>query len=384
MKLIGRMKHLWRRFSEKTARLREYMRFRRRTRAQKGTGRDGEKSALVVFKEVVVPRKLYQVTTLLRTSGYRVYVRIGLREYLRYNYIGRLIFNHENIYMVKGPLPAADVLVLDAEDAYEVLPDQKVLLTDYRFFPPDHRFFEENCFFPIMYHPRLMSRENYRMAGDLSEKDDRKILALFAGNLDPERYDNEVMRKRFGIDTRSEVIGWITGSELIRKRVYRPDSFDEFVDAMNLGELLSRIVIMDTRRCQIPQQLWLDTLSEVRYFITVPGLTHPFCHNMAESMSVGAVPVLQYPDFFYPVLRDGETCFSFRTREDLEQLLLGMTDTGDVPGWDIGLWKQMRRNVTVYHQRFLSPGGFKTRMEEFLTSDKNSIRLIMARRIPGS
>ena len=97
---------------------------------------------------------------------------------------------------------------------------------------------------------------------------------------------------------------------------------------------------------------------------------------MAESMSTGAIPVLQYPEFFHPVLEYGKTCYSFRDRTELENLLDQLVHTADD-----GDREDMRKNVIEYHERYLSLNGFKKCIQSFLEGEQDNIRLIMARRL---
>lgn len=355
-------------------RLLEYLVFKTRMKRE----HKKSKSALVVFTNIVVPRRLYQLSTLLLNSDYTVYVKIGLMEYLRFNYIAKLIFSDSHIFMVNRSLPPTDLIVTDSDSIHSLLPGQKVVHIDYRFFPPDYEFFRKNCYLPIMFHPRLMSQENYEYANRLAQNKDRKVRALFAGNLDPSRYDSHLIKEQFGVNTRSEVIGWVTESTRLNPYVYQPDSFEQFIRDMNDGKLKDKIVIINTMVCEIPQNRWLDILAQVDFFIMVPGLTHPFCHNMAESMSTGVIPILQFPQFFYPVLVHGENCFSFDTAASLEQLLEQIVSNSDKE-----IVEKMRRAAIDYHDKYLSLSSFKNCLESFMQGETRSIRLIMARRLSG-
>lgn len=360
------------RVRQKGNRFLEYLIFKIRAKGYKKKYR----SALVVFNNIVVPRRLYQVCTLLLNSDYTVYVKIGMRDYLRFNYIGKLIFRNEHIFMVKRDLPITDLLVTDADYKAGLRPEQKVVHIDYNFFPPNYEFFRNNCYFPIMFHPRLMSKSKYKYAYQLSQNKQRKIRVLFAGNLDPSRYDSNLIKEQFGVNTRAEVIGWITNSTLLDTNVYQPSSFEQFLHDMQHDNLKDKIVIINTMECEIPQHIWLDILAKVDFFIMVPGLTHPFCHNMAESMSTGAIPIVQYPQFFYPVLEDGKNCYSFSKKSALEELLkVLVTQSMD------NTVEKMRQSVVEYHENYLSLNGFKQCLEAFVSSDRRSIRLIMARRL---
>ena len=73
---------------------------------------------------------------------------------------------------------------------------------------------------------------------------------------------------------------------------------------------------------------WLPDLSKTDFFICPPGFCMPMCHNVIEAMAVGAIPVINYPEWFNPTLRHMENCIVFDDRNDLVMKIEEILDMG--------------------------------------------------------
>ena len=71
-------------------------------------------------------------------------------------------------------------------------------------------------------------------------------------------------------------------------------------------------VFVDSEKFRIPGDQWLSTLSRSTFFLAAPGTTYPMSHNCIESLAVGTIPVLEYPQVFRPALQDGVNCIVYR------------------------------------------------------------------------
>lgn len=364
--------------------------------------RKRERTALIDLDEINVPRRLNQICRLLRQAGYGLMVRVGWRDFIGFNRIGRESFRDPDTFLVPGKYPPASLLVTDSDgpgcDAgRDIGPNEsdnagpagsvvqgsggdgwaeKMLRIDYNFYPPDRARFKENCYIPIMFHPALMTEEIYARAAELSRNSERRVGVMFAGSLMREQYNRDVIRDQYGLFTRNELIDAVESWSELRERVYRPGSFEEFEERKNRGELTDKIVIIDTRVCRIPQERWLEVLSEVAFFIAAPGISMPFCHNLPESMAVGAIPVIQFGDLLYPPLEDRKTCAAFGSLDELKGLI-----SKGIPYMSAGEIEKMRKRVVEYHRMHLSPESFISKMREFEQDTRGELRLIMARRM---
>lgn len=149
---------------------------------------------------------------------------------------------------------------------------------------------------------------------------------------------------------------------------------EEELNKLFSGDFVNRCVIVDTSNMWIDPEDWLPDLSKTDFFICPPGYCMPMCHNVIEAMAVGAIPVINYPEWFNPTLRHRDNCIVFDDRKDLVikiKAILNM-DPQEVA--------VMRRKVIDYYENHLSPGKFisdiESRMEKQITvlmiTDKNT------------
>ena len=75
----------------------------------------------------------------------------------------------------------------------------------------------------------------------------------------------------------------------------------------------------------------------------------PLCHNIIEAMSVGAIPILQHPELFYPKLEHGVNCIFFEDEKDL------IFQIKEVLIMDSSIINNMIENVIEYYKTNLTP-----------------------------
>ena len=80
---------------------------------------------------------------------------------------------------------------------------------------------------------------------------------------------------------------------------------------------LRKCVIMDTSKVRIADENWLGVLSAADFFLAPPGIVMPMCHNAIEALAVGAVPIINYAEWFDPALEHGRDCIAFDNKDAL-------------------------------------------------------------------
>ena len=78
----------------------------------------------------------------------------------------------------------------------------------------------------------------------------------------------------------------------------------------------------------------------------------PICHNVVEAMSVGAIPILEYPEYLEPPLKHGVNCLVFSGPEELVRI---MRRAFQMKPSQIAA---MRKAAREYYERHLAPGLF--------------------------
>jgi Glycosyl transferases group 1 len=108
----------------------------------------------------------------------------------------------------------------------------------------------------------------------------------------------------------------------------------------------------NTRKHNLSQAEYIEFLATADFMIAPPGWLMPTCHNLVEAMSVGTIPITNYPNYMYPhQLQHKRTSMCFSTIDDLGETL---KEALTMEGKEI---RRMRGNVIDYYEEFLSPAS---------------------------
>jgi hypothetical protein len=108
---------------------------------------------------------------------------------------------------------------------------------------------------------------------------------------------------------------------------------------------------------RIADEHWLSTLATSDFFLCLPGYVMPMCHNTVEAMAVGAIPIINYPEWFDPHLEHLKNCIAF---DDKADLLGKLNEVLQMDGEHIA---QMRQRVIAYYDEHLAPKTFVRKVE---------------------
>lgn len=120
---------------------------------------------------------------------------------------------------------------------------------------------------------------------------------------------------------------------------------------------------------RIPQKQWLATLAKSDFFLACPGGAMPICHNLVETMAVGAVPILEYPEYLEPKLKDGVNCLAFSGAEDL---IKTMRRALQMKAQEIA---RLRTGAVEYYRKYLAPGLFA---KDVMAAPERELTLLFA------
>ena len=200
-----------------------------------------------------------------------------------------------------------------------------------------------------------MTKQSYAQADRLAENTKRPFNFLFAGNCDSRVYSR---KQPASISNRHELMA--EAKRLRLNSVLLPETHDE-VDAMlRSNKAQESLVWIDTQKVKIDQNRWLELLAKTRYFLCAPGVVYPYCHNLNEAMACGAVPVLQYSEFYAPKLEHDKTCIAFSHVDQLQALIPKLASTEDV------VWRAQSKLAVEYHKKHLSLDAFHGQLQQFL------------------
>ena len=196
----------------------------------------------------------------------------------------------------------------------------------------------------------------------------RNCKILFSGNSGI-LYHNPVLRMHFGKLSRNSMIRIL--KKHFSDRITNLEEQETSSQAMPEGE----IVLGLQRQVRIPGLYWLQWLSRANFFICMPGAYFPMTHSLAESMAVGTIPILEYPEIIDPKLEDGVNCVAFHGKSgflDAIQRVLIM-DNEEV--------QRMQKNVTEFYDKHLNFAPF---MANILTGKKPDLHLCFQFEYPFS
>ena len=140
------------------------------------------------------------------------------------------------------------------------------------------------------------------------------------------------------------------------------------LDSACSGGYVDKCLIMDQSQSRIHETRWLQTLATSDFFLCPPGFVMPMCHNTVEAMAVGAIPIINYPEWFDPHLEHRKNCIAFEDKVDLLDKL------NEVLQMDANEIARMRRQVVDYYDNRLAPESFVRRIE---SSEKDKVVVLM-------
>ncbi|WP_321990727.1 hypothetical protein [Marispirochaeta aestuarii] len=327
-----------------------------------------EKSIYIELPEVSTGamRRLTHIYSLFKENGYYCNVYIPFLTFINTKKFIHITRDKQFNLVCKSFKKEARYVASDQKEASA----NNLIKVNYNIFT-DKVDPVRDIFYPIGFHPDLMSKENENFARSLSGKHDRKIAAFFAGNVLERKYTNQRTKEYFNINTRYEIIKAIQDN-LSSDYVYFPGSYEDLLEKMESGYLRNKVVIMDTQKAGIPQHQWLRLLSESDYFIYTPGILYPWCHNQIESMAAGAIPITQFPHIFHPELQEKENCFTWQTTRELVDILKEIA-AGKI---NANHTSTLRMNINAYYETHYSFESFGKRIERLLNEDaRDSIQL---------
>lgn len=140
----------------------------------------------------------------------------------------------------------------------------------------------------------------------------------------------------------------------------------KFNQILNSKDYFNNIVISEVRT---EKEDWLKILSKADFFICPPGVRMPWSHNCVEAMSVGAIPILQYSDLFFPHLENMKNCLSYTSYEELKiaiEKALAMEQS------EVEI---MRKNVLSYFNDYLSMDSVAQKIKVFSKSAQQELKV---------
>ena len=178
----------------------------------------------------------------------------------------------------------------------------------------------------------------------------RTTRVLFAGNTDPGLYDSDLWRDRkaqYGIRlTRFEAVNALH-EQLTEDRMLVADWDADDLPRLFDGTCRDKLFMARWNAYRGPE--WPRALGSAEFFLALPGVVMPMCHNIVEAMAAGCIPVTNYAGWFLPALQDGHDCLAFT---DAASLVAAVERALAMPPADV---QRLRTGALRYYERHLAP-----------------------------
>lgn len=195
---------------------------------------------------------------------------------------------------------------------------------------------------PYGVHPHVAEVGPPPARRDAASGEGRSCRLFFGGHAQPGRYDRPDLGRHFGILDRVRVLDEARRAAGARYREGPPPGAGG-VEAPFRGFHRTRGADV------VGPARWLRALRRTEVFLACPGRTVPMAHGAVEAMRMGAVPFLQYPEYFDPPLQDGVDALVYRDAPDLRRRTREILD---MPSDRIAA---LRAGAVAYYHEHLHP-----------------------------
>ena len=315
-------------------------------------------------------RLLYSILNIFAINGYQVklFDNINFSELDKY---GQLVPSMSNLTLVDSVPDTTSYMhyLFDREDkSCSSHQWKKRIQIKFDIFSP-YRI-TNPVFMPYPVHP-LLSGSDLPARLEKLRNNEKKLRIFFSGDI--KGYTKNRIRYPNTKLPRLEVIGTIL-EKSGDKTIHVKD--ENTLKGLFGGDFVNRCVIVDTSELWVDPKDWLPDLSKTDFFICPPGYCMPMCHNVIEAMAVGAIPIINYPEWFNPTLEHMENCIVFDDKEDLIRKIEDVLEMGQQT------ISEMRDKVIDYYENRLRPRTFINNIESreenkitvLMITDKNTIR----------
>lgn len=297
-------------------------------------------------------RYMYLLAEFFVQAGYYVYIVSTIKiedyynsdVYLSYVNVSRYIKRIK--YLLKNGLPKAMMCTDFAVDERIASMFDMVISLNYDVdIPPKTR--DAALILPYTMHPNVYHTGKVAKIPELRRLP-KCVGVFFAGNIKQE---------------------YASGSTLLRHYVSRPAAVASILRRFGGGvrlfsrreallralieeDLGSSIVVFDATTERLGREEWFPVLARSRFFLALPGVVMPMCHNCVEAMALGVVPILAYGQLFSPPLEAGAVCLEYVSEAELSEAIEAAL------AMDAATYACLRQRSVEHYDRHLVPGAF--------------------------
>jgi hypothetical protein len=311
-------------------------------------------------------RYAYLILKLFNDGGYTIYLhkKINFLTYTRLGKYGRLIYLIENLKVVSKIPKHTQSMIYAFDTVYNEILNLSWKKTTYvNLFRPLSCQLGEVLPVPYFMHPTLY-KYNQQAKIPLLRNTQRKLRIFFGGNT--ALYYSFPTLAIYGQMTRMQGIEAVAELE---EKVNSNITSNELESITKGDQYINKCYILRTdNKISVPMTEWLDLIAKSDFFLCLSGTDLPMCHNAIEAMALGTIPILSYPDWFFPTLEHKKNAIIYSGKEDM------LTKINEVFNMSEAEITQMRKNVIEYYDTYLGAKNFISKYDSS-KSDKNTIIL---------
>ncbi len=325
-----------------------------------------------------IPRHLYSIFNFLAEAGYniQIYQKLDFQFYDWLKPYGRQMMLLERLKFVSR-IPedtASTVYMFDHEDLDGSLLKRRwkklVYLSVLK--PASWQAGESRMHLPFVMYPGI-KRSNRREDLQRYRSAARRITVFFGGSMSRIYYKNPALKK-YGQMTRRQAAGALLRA---RKNIIYLPSKRRFYGLIRGNTYHNRCVILNFSKFKIHKENWMEALSKSDFFLCFSGTGYPMCHNLIESLAVGTIPILSYPDLLDVPLENGKNALIYRNASELLQRF------DEAMNMSRARIQEMREQVIRYYDEHFSPRLFSDRFESMTRPHTLSLHHWLRRDDPG-
>jgi len=164
---------------------------------------------------------------------------------------------------------------------------------------------------------------------------------LMSGNFEEKIYNTNVIPDSFGMLNR-----WDIYQEVLKHNQLLSITGNELIQDLHTDRFKDNFVLMKWQSGAISTEKWRYYLSSADFIFCAPGMTMPMCHNVLEAISVGVIPILNYPHWLNPSLTDNFNCLVYQDASDIKFVI------DKALSLSIDEKLEIARNVIEYYKKY--------------------------------
>ena len=310
--------------------------------------RKEEQSIFLEVNEPINIKTLRELLILFELSDYQVFLHV--RPNRRLVAIGNLFEWHHNLALIWQLPSQVPILCTDSQSVDRACDKVIYLRYDYT---PLLKLCSGHFPMPIPMHPQIYVQYRAHKKLNYYRQTPRKIRILFSGNWDSHGYDNLILKELFGKLTRYEILRFLQQEKL----VHIVSDHQELKEILS-GTYCNRFILL-SQNARVNQAEWLKIVAHADFFLCPPGVLFPWSHNAVEAMAVGTIPLINYPEWFFPNLVNGINCVTFSTLNELVNAI------EHIRKMDEEHIATLRAQVIEYYAHYLDPQGFIEKLIQY-------------------